>query len=400
MSSTLKPRAASNLLAALLCLTGCTTFHHERLDAPDAAAERYCRNRDLAAMVEELALPVIERGETPGLVVGVLMPDGSRQSFGFGTMHAGSQLRPDGDTVFGIGSLTKGMVAAVAESLSQRGVISWDETLHHALPAGTRLSPDAAKITLRQLASHTSGLPRQPFELDTLRLFIGYLFSGRDFYRHLDHDAAYAFLTDWKAPSGEHAPRYSNIGFGLLAHVLELRTGKSIETLMDEELIGPLQLQHTGFHPQDLPLPQAIPHAGDQPYFVVRGRVVADWDMNDFMRGTGGLYSSANDLLVWLDAHQHGPPPLRAALTATLCADAPRIAWHPAGVEDMVFQFGVLSGFSAYAAFDPQRGSGVVVLQNSLNWDDQIGLNLLRRLALTASYCPATPTPNACQLVN
>jgi CubicO group peptidase (beta-lactamase class C family) len=137
------------------------------VDSSDAELTRYSHSGNLQAEVDLLARPLVERGETPGIVVGVLLPTGDRRFFGYGITDRESRRPPDGKTLFPIGSVSKGFLAAITALLVDEGVLSWDDTLEKLLPADTPLSVDAKKITLLQLASHTSGLPRQP---NTLRM--------------------------------------------------------------------------------------------------------------------------------------------------------------------------------------------------------------------------------------
>ena len=92
-------------------------------------------------------------GETPGLVVGILLPDGTKRFFGYGaTDDVGSV--PDGDTLFAIGSVSKEFLGIMAAVLVEEGRLAWSDTLGQ-LPPQTSLSADAKKITLLQLATHT-----------------------------------------------------------------------------------------------------------------------------------------------------------------------------------------------------------------------------------------------------
>lgn len=396
-------RTQRHLLVALLTIagaTGCQSLSKTELRDAYPAAAAYARKPDLQRMVADLADPVIAREETPGLIVGVLLADGSRHFHGFGTIAAGQHVLPEADTVFPVGSLTKSMVAALLELEVRRGRLSWDDTLGDMFP-DVALSPDAGRITLLQLATHTSGLPRQPRSLKILSQFVEYLFTGRDFYRDLDRDMAFAYLSTWSNPDkdGEPTFRYSNLGYALLAHAIKHRRGSGIGAIIAQEITGPLHLDATAIDPDDVPpeLPRASGHAGDQPKFIARGTPLAQWAMNDFMLGTGGLHSNAADLLRYLQAHlaaRHtGADPrteVEAALAGTL---RDRIAWLPLGEpqDGFLYQFGVMSGNSAFMGIDPQRGIGVVVLQNSFNWTDHIGRNLIEQLALAHDLSLAAP---------
>jgi len=174
---------------------------------------------------------MVETGHTPGVIVGVLLPDGTMRFFGYGVADQISGHEPDADTLFAIGSMSKAFLAAIAAKVVDEGVLSWDDTLDTLLPPDTPLSPDARKITLLQLATHTSGLPRQPITPQTLRYFVEYLFDGESFYRHFDIAYARDYLAEFSTDE-QGQLRYSNIGYGILGWILQLKTGKSVDDLL------------------------------------------------------------------------------------------------------------------------------------------------------------------------
>jgi CubicO group peptidase (beta-lactamase class C family) len=240
-----------------------------------------------------------------------------------------------------------------------------------------------------------SGLPRQPFTLQTLAYFVQYLFTGENFYRHLDRDNLLNYLADFSASSPQ-LPQYSNIGYGLLGYALECRTGKTIDSLLSEQITGPLGLLHTGYNPEVLPgfSERARGHAGDQPKIISRGQPVPDWNFTDIMRGSGAVYSTARDLLDFAIAHQRRDgSSLSAALVDTLSVRYPRqskaasIAWITDEVAGMhiTYQVGIVAGYSSYIGLNTENGTAVVVLQNTFNWDYSVGHKLMVMLAGTSS---------------
>lgn len=345
---------------------------------------------DLPGDVDDIAGALVRTGQTPGLVVGLLLPDGSTRFFGYGVTEQGGGV-PGPDTLFAVGSLSKGFLGAVASSLVQEGKLSWSETLPDFLPPGTPLSPDAARITVDQLATHMSGLPRQPVTYKTLSYFIRYLFTGDSFYNHFDRETVLDYLGDFSASSPPE-PRYSNVGYGLLGHALEHRTRQSVDDLLAARITGPLGLAHTGYTPEDLPgyAERARGHAGDQPKFIRRGQPVPDWRFTAIMRGSAALHSSARDLLRFAAAHvRPDGSPLGAALAETLRIRFPRphegaaVAWIVDQVDDISisYQVGIVAGYTSYLGLDKANGTAVVVLQNAFNWDCSLGHTLLTRLA-------------------
>jgi CubicO group peptidase (beta-lactamase class C family) len=374
----------------LSSLLACGTLSRQQ-DAT-ATLPALAAGSDLKVVVDDLAQPLIDSGQTPGIVIGVLTADGQKQVFGYGVTGQPNGKQPDGSTLFAVGSLSKGFLADVAALLVQDGTLSWDGNLEQLLPAHTPLSADAKKITLLQLATHTAGLPRQPMTPQTLGYFVEYLFTGNSFYRHYDRTYLLNYLVDFEAP-GQVEPQYSNIGYGLLSHVLELRSGQKIDALLQARVLGPLGLHNTSYSPQRLAgYPQrALGHAGDQPKFMLRGQPVPDWQFTDILHGTAGLYSSVDDLLSYAAAHlQSGvDPKLAAALLDTLQVrvdrpdEAAALAWNvdSLGGRKITYQVGFVAGYSSYLGLDTEHQTAVVVLQNSFNWaNGVIGHSLLLRL--------------------
>ncbi len=373
-------------------LAACGTLSDTQLDPDSSAAQRLALSGDIGAEVAGMAQPMIDSGETTGLVVGVLTPDGKQQFFGFGTTQQENGRQPDGDTLFAVGSLSKGFLAATTSVLVEEGGLHWEDTLESLLPPEVQLSADAKRITLRQLVTHTAGLPRQPMTERTLLYFLEYLFTGKSFYRHFDRSYLLEYLTTFKKHNGG-VPQYSNIGYGVLGYVLELKTGKKVDALVHQKVLDPLHLQSTGYVPQKLPGygERALGHAGDQPKFIRRGALVPDWQFTDIMSGSAAVYSNARDLLAYANAHlsSTGDEVLDAGLRETLKVqyerktEAAASAWFVDEIDGhkIAHQIGLVAGYTAYIGIDDQTRTAVVVLQNNFNWTDRIGLRLLLRMA-------------------
>ncbi len=374
-------------------LISCTgTFSNIERDKDHTPARNYALTGDIKAEVDSLAKPLIEKDKTPGLVVGVLLPDGRKTFFGYGVTEKDNGSRPDENTLFAIGSTSKAFSGAAASIMVQEGELSWNNTLGELLPANISLSADAQNISLLQLATHTSGLPRQPLTLRTSMYFIQYLFTGRSFYRHFDKDYLMKYLADFKAPR-DIQPQYSNIGFGILGYVLSLQAETPLEDLVQKKVLDPLGLTGTGYDPIQLPgyENRAIGYAGDQPKFIRRGKKAPDWEFTDIMLGSGGLYSTAGDMLSFARAHLYpcDEQTLKSALQETLKVrikgpHASRgIAWAVDIDNDckIIYQIGFVGGYSSYIGMNEDNRTAVVVLQNSFNWTESIGHRLLQRMA-------------------
>ncbi len=250
------------------------------------------------------------------------------------------------------------------------------------------------KITIEQLATHMSGLPRQPMTLKTLSKFIAYTFTGESFYEDFSDEYIKEYLKDFKAPR-QVSPQYSNIGYGILGWVLKHTTEKTIDEVVQERLLGPLKLTHTGYN-SEVPSgfeTRARGYAGDQPKFIRRGQPTPDWSFTTFMRGSAGMYSNAEDLLTYAAAHlskvPHAMTPIfNDVLTVRLPRqnEAPAIAWIQDQVNGhkIIYQVGLVAGYTTYIGLIRDANIAVVVLQNSFNWTNSVGHRLLLRMAKNA----------------
>ena len=374
-----------------LVVSGCaSTLSSIATDKSREDMDHLARSGDLQAEVDLLARPRVDSGRTPGLIVGVLTADGQMHFYSYGEADKEKHTPFTPDTLVPVGSLTKGFVGTVADDLVRQGVLHWDDTLEKLLP-GVPMTDESKQITLLELATHTSGMPRQPMVPSLLFRVARYEFTGDDFYRPYDTSYILGYLDDFDWDPTDR-PFYSNTGYAVLGYIIEKRTGESLQTLLSKTVIGPLSLQSTGFDLEQLPGHEARArgYAGDEPLFVRRGKPVPDFQLTDIMKNTGGLYSSAHDILTFAAACvRDDGNPLDSLLEDTLRVRVPEtegatgIAWFVDQVdgERITYQEGLIGGFSAYLGLDRTHHTAVVVFENSFNWDFTIGHRLLIRMA-------------------
>lgn len=383
------PRRLSTLLLGFM-LAGCGTLSNV---APEAEvpqkAQRVCgasEPRDINQW-----LPAMVELQSSAMVVGVIDASGQRHYWHFGVTDNEHQFPVDEQTLFAVGSLSKGMTAEATAMLVAQGRLHWSDTLETLLPPSVALSRDAKKITLLQLVTHTSGLPRQNMDLPMLTAFIRYLGNGENFYSHLDSDDVVADLADFSKP-GNAEPRYSNLGYAVLDYVLRYQTGQRADQLVQSMIFDPLGMHNSSFTPQKLKSYslRAIGHAGSQPKFIPRGQVVPDWQFTGNMLGAGGLYTDTADLLTFAAAHlaSTGDATLDKAIHDTMQVYYPRdkeaanIAWvtDTYGEQSITYQVGYIGGYSSYIGIDRVNHFAVVVLQNSFTWQNNLGHSVLRQM--------------------
>jgi serine-type D-Ala-D-Ala carboxypeptidase/endopeptidase len=203
----------------------------------------------------------------------------------------------DPTTLFGIGSISKVFTGVLLAQAVERGELSLDDTLGQLLAGKVTsfASEHVAAVTLRQLVTHTSCMPRLPLDFQAGS-------NPDDPYR------GYDLARLWKALSTmrfEAAPpcamRYSNLGVGLLGELLAERYGQPWETLVRERIAGPLGMRDTLVTLGDKAPRLAPSFGGSKP--------APQWQMAAFV-GAGGLRSTAADLLLFgraLLAGRDGP---------------------------------------------------------------------------------------------
>ena len=309
-----------------------------------------------------------------GIVVGVIDAAG-RQIVSHGQMSRDSDREPDANTAFEIGSITKVFTSILLTDMVERGELALEDPVSEFLPESVQVpETEGRPIALRDLAIHRSGLPRLPDNLVPVDV-------GNP-YADYTIEQMYRFLDEYELPRDVGAQfEYSNLGVGLLGHVLALRAGMDYEAFFIERIAEPLGLADTRIAlSADLQSRLATGHD-------LGGRPVANWDLPT-LAGAGALRSTANDLLDFLAANMGlGESPLAAALEAThvrqanagstdldiglgwfiLNAAGNQIFWHDGGT----------GGYRTFAGFDKNRQLGVVVLSNSANSVIDIGLHLL-----------------------
>ena len=166
--------------------------------------------QSVASMVSALASELVQRGECVGIAVAV-DKGGERGFYGFGSIEQGTGQLPNVATEFEIGSITKVFTTSLLALYAHRHVIRLDDPLQKYVPPDVTVPTFSGRqITLVDLATHTSGLPRAPpFRGDSYSS--NEMFAFRSTY-HLTH-----------APGSRF--EYSNLGVALLAHALQKATG-------------------------------------------------------------------------------------------------------------------------------------------------------------------------------
>jgi CubicO group peptidase (beta-lactamase class C family) len=173
-----------------------------------------------------------------GMVVGMVDEDGNR-IVSYGRLDNGTDQEMNGDTVFAICSVTKTFTGLLLQDMIERGEMKLDDPVAKYLPQSVRMPTRNGKgITLRQLATHSSGLPKWPDDLNPQRADHPYDdYTAEKFYADL---SGYQLTRD---PGAEF--EYSSVGMGLLGHVIAMKAGTNYESLVVDRICRPLKMDST-----------------------------------------------------------------------------------------------------------------------------------------------------------
>ncbi|MEW6196757.1 MAG: serine hydrolase domain-containing protein [Bacteroidota bacterium] len=230
-------------------------------------------------------------------------PNGTEIAIAFlngdSTKYVGIRRRNDSliyvenrEAVFEIGSITKTFTAAMLAELVYNNKVDLNEPIKNILPVQLHQSSlNGKEVTLLHLANHTSGFPKEPDNV-----FFDWSIPGSP-YKFYDTAKLYDYLskriTLLSTPGTKR--EYSNLGGGLLGHLLTLITGTSYENLLGKLICKPLDMRNTFVSLNNIGANQLIP--GRDP----NGNVVQNWELNVLVGG-GGIKSSAEDMAKYLRA--------------------------------------------------------------------------------------------------
>ena len=308
------------------------------------------------------------------IVVGVITPNGTQVS-AYGNISKSNPTPVDGNTIFDVGSVTKTFVATVLADLVNQGVVKLSDPLEMYLPSNVTVpSYNGYKITLGDLATHTSGLPYWP--------------SGWIWNKYYTTQQVYEFLSNstFEDEPGTVA-KYSNIGMGMVGQAISLKMGVPLIQLIEDRILNVLGMNSTGFAmnktgiliPQDIKSRFAAGHmVGNESKLVFLPQEV---------QAAGAMYSTANDLLKYVSANLGLiDTKINSAMEETHSIRYPFYELQvpfpdPSGNEStpyayeglswfsttnlgtqVVWHNGGIDGYSSFVGFNPDKQIGLVIL--------------------------------------
>ncbi|WP_159357450.1 serine hydrolase domain-containing protein [Candidatus Nitrosocosmicus agrestis] len=329
--------------------------------------EHLFSNETIANTISNSSIPA-------SIVVGIITPNGTQVS-AYGNISKDNPTPVDGNTAFDIASVTKTFVATVLADLVHQGVVKLSDPLEMYLPSNVTVpSYNGYKITLGDLATHSSGLPYQP--------------TGWIKNKHYTTPQIYEFLSNSKF---EDEPgtvaKYSNLGMGMVGHAMSLKMGVSLGQLIEDRILKVLGMNSTGIGmnatgvsiPENIKSKFAIGHiAGNESELMFLPQEV---------QGAGAIYSTVNDLLKYVSANLGLiDTKINPAMEETHAIRYPFYELQvpfpdPSGNEStpyayeglswfsttnlgtqVVWHNGGIDGYSSFVGFNPSKQIGLVIL--------------------------------------
>ncbi|MDN5764806.1 MAG: beta-lactamase family protein [Humibacillus sp.] len=268
-------------------------------------------------------------------------------------------VRSDRTTRFEIGSVTKALTGLLLADAVDRGEVTLGTQVGQFVveARGTPLE----EVTLQELCTHTSGLPRLALTLTTASRQMLYGVWGLDPYRGTSATSLLAAAARQRL-RGQGRYRYSNLGAGVLGQVVAKAAGREFSDVVHERLLDPLGLSGAG-----VSTPDQNAGWGWSPLGLPR----TPWVMGGYAPA-GGIFATLDDLTDLAQGLLDGSSPGLTALAPLHDIGAGRqigMFWMtdtvPGTGRQMVWHNGATGGYSAFLALFPQARRAVVVVANT-----------------------------------
>ncbi len=270
------------------------------------------------------------------------------------------------DTKFMLGSISKPLSALLTLILVQKGLIDLNKPLEHYLPSFH--NKPAARVTIRQLLNHTSGMPNYDIIKDFFPRFSRQHFD-RENYINLFRDSSLAF-----EPGSRYL--YSSWGYFTLGYIIEKVSGKSYDQIMKEEIYEKANMPNTGSYLHT----QIVTNRASGYDYGLGNYYSADFRDQSNTMGTGDIYSTVEDLFnfhIALSNHTL----LNETLSKEMFTPGIKPARYGYGWFNQQFRYtstdsvfvnyhlGSTEGFIAFYLRIPETNSVAVILCNSAPTD-------------------------------
>jgi Beta-lactamase class C and other penicillin binding proteins len=232
------------------------------------------------ATIDTIGSELYAGSGTTGMVL-VVVQDNRTYFRSYGETAPGSHQAPDQDSLLRLCSLTKIFTTDLLTKLVADKTVTLDDPLQKYALTGRVVPKRVKPITLLDLATHTAGLPRE----------LGWAPRDTPHFTYPDYKTRWQWLPQQHLRSVPgNAALYSNIGFDLLADALQGATHRQYAAVLSEKTLIPLRMWNTTYFPTFEQCSRLLEGAYKQGACTVTEQTA----------GSSGLYSTANDMTIWL----------------------------------------------------------------------------------------------------
>lgn len=307
--------------------------------------------------IKRVAKANLISGRMPGMAIGVITKDGDHKFYSFGTQNLSTAEIIDEYTIFEIGSITKTFVGLLYADMVINKKVSLNEEANRYLPLTLQIpSKDGVPVSIENLLNHTSGLPREPENLDIDQPLLYSEIQMSDYLKSA------SLLTE---PGSTYL--YSNTGMGLAGYMIKQITGVSFKQSAKEKIFRPLNMNYTFCEDSEIPASNVA-----QGYW---GNKQVDFlQFSDVFASAGIVKSNLHDMLIYLGNAMDTNNSIykdafELAEKQTFSKDQDlqiALGWHLSKLENnpIVWHNGGTNGFASYIGFNKESKYGVVVLIN------------------------------------
>ena len=329
--------------------------------------------------IQQILQQHVDADQNVGAIVSMVTPNADF-SFAVGRTSLSDTIKPQQDTLFEIGSISKVFTGLLLAHLVLENKASLADPVSKFFPELKGLP--TGPITLMELSTHTSGLPRLPTNL--------WIQDPLDPYYAYQIGDLFKFLKTFplgKRPTEFSWDNYSNVGVGLLGYVLTRISGKTYAELLRDVITQPLQMNDTVIR---LNSDQSVRFAKPYNSALVE---VKPWLLPDAFVGSGGIRSTQADMTKFLRAAMNptASPLARAfKLSQQVHASSDKgsigLGWaidrNHEGQTRILSHSGGTGGYKSFIGFNAKKGIGFVSLTNTSS-----GLQCLEEILLWRGVC-------------
>lgn len=330
----------------------------------------FSQNAEIPNDIKDHIKARVDEGFNPSVALAFI--DGENVIYyNYGNTEVENGKPVDENTVYEIGSISKVFTTIILADEVLKGNMNLSDPISKYLPKTVIVPQRNGKgITLKDLATHTSSLPGMPDNFEPA----DYSNPFADYTVEL----LYEFLSSYDVLRDIGSQyEYSNLGMGLLGHILELHTGETYEDLVKTRISVPLGMKSTSVVLTDaMESKLALGHNEQL-------EIVNNWDLN-VLAGAGAIRSTTSDMVKFIKANTStNDTSLNKAMK--LSHDIAffnesfniGLGWHFANNNSIIWHNGGTGGYRAFTGFLNDYSKGIVVFTNSVSTVDAVGMKLL-----------------------